>query len=145
MSTTQFGNCTCGISTVLELSGRSVPGVASQPGTSTIQSVIRFEMRSWEWSGPLPLFLPRPVVRGRGLSAHRSVDGLAHVGQTSLPRRSLSGSTVAQALGHAPGTGTSVFRSTVRCSTRSCGMALRDLQETRVSFVCEKQPCWCSQ
>ena len=30
-----------------ELKGWSVPGVASQPGTSTIQSVIRFEMRSW--------------------------------------------------------------------------------------------------
>ena len=45
-----------------ELSGMPLPGVASQPGTSTIQSVIRFEMRFWEWSGPLPLFLPRPVV-----------------------------------------------------------------------------------
>ena len=43
-------------------------------------------------------------------------------------------------LGHAPGTGTSMLRSTVRCSTRSCGMALRDLQETSVSFVCEQPP-----
>ena len=47
-----------------ELPGWSVPGVASQPGTPTIQLLIRFEMRSWKWSGPLPLFLPRPVVRG---------------------------------------------------------------------------------
>ena len=38
-----------------------------------------------------------------------------------------------------------MLRSTVRCSTRSCGMALRDLQETSVSFVCEQPPCWCSE
>ena len=32
--------------------------------------MIRSETRCWEWSGPLPLFLPRPVVRGRGHSLH---------------------------------------------------------------------------
>ena len=39
-------------------------------GTTTIRSMIRSETRCWEWSGPLPLFLPRPVVRGRGHSLH---------------------------------------------------------------------------
>ena len=82
---------------IFTLSGWAMLGAASHPGTSTSQPVIRFEMRSWEWSGPLSLFLPRPKVRGRGLSAQRSADRLARGVPTSPLRRSLSESTAAQA------------------------------------------------
>ena len=102
-----------------ELSVRSAPCVALKPDTSAFQSVTRFEMRSWEWSGPLPLFLPLPVVRECGLSAQRSVDGLAHEGPTSPQRRSFRIDS---------GTSTSTICSTIHSGThswhRNVGVAL---------------------
>ena len=114
---------------------------------STVFSLLSSpSTQQWRRFSP-PLDLDIECEEPQTSSVQRSVDGLAHVGPTSSLRRSLPGSTVAQArrrsvrrftLGHAPGTGTSMLRSTVRCSTRSCGMVLRDLQETNVSFVCEQ-------
>ena len=101
-----------------------------------------------------PLDLDIECEEHQTSSVPRSVDGLAHVGPTSSLRRSLLESTVAQShrrsvrrftLGHAPDKGTSKLRSKVRCSTRSCGMALRDLQEPNESFVCEQPSSLCSQ
>ena len=75
----------------------------------------------------LPLDLDIECEEPQTSSVPRSVNGLAHVGPTSSLRRSprVKSGTCTSAIcstiysGHAPGTGTSMLRSTVSCSTRS--------------------------
>ena len=100
--------------------------------TLALKSVVEALCLLWS-----PLDLDIECEEPQTSSAQRSFDGLAHVGTTPSLRRSLR-SVRRFTLGRAPGTSTSMLRSTVRCSTRSCGMAVRDLQEKNVSFVCEQ-------